>query len=322
MMSAEIERVPSHPRAVAASELGYVSEQYALALAEFGQPTRLERSGGWLLVRPIQDSAAQDAAGCYPFFSCQRWSMLAEDLGALDDQVVSVIMVTDPFGDYSEGLLADCFPHHLLRYKEHYVTDLRRPKTEYVTYHHQRYARKASKVAAVEICADPLHHLPRWLDLYANLIQRHGIRGIARFSSQSFALQFHVPGLVVMTAIIDGSVDGMLLWFVRDDVAYYHLGAYSDLGYRHRVSFALFWQAIDYFREMGLHWLALGAGAGADNLQGQDGLTEFKRGWANGARQTYLGGRICQPHMYANLLKDTETKTHSYFPAYRRGEFS
>jgi hypothetical protein len=53
----------------------------------------------------------------------------------------------------------------------------------------------------------------------------------------------------------------MLLWHAQRNPAYYHLGAFNELGYAQRASFALFIYAFEYFRTEGLEWLDLGAGA-------------------------------------------------------------
>ena len=113
---------------------------------------------------------------------------------------------------------------------------------------------------------------------------------------------------------------GMTLWYVQDTVAYYHLGASSDLGYELRASFALFWLAIEYFASKGLHWLNLGAAAGITSAA-DNGLSRFKRGWSTGTRTAYVCGGIFAPDKYSELVKATNHPTTKYFPAYRTGEF-
>ena len=118
--------------------------------------------------------------------------------------------------------------------------------------------------------------LDDWIELYDVLINRHQIHGIASFSKQSFVEQIQVPGIVVFRAMADGTTVGMLLWFVMGNIAYYHLGAYSDKGYELNASFALFAFAIDYFADMGLCWLNLGSGTGT-HVTNDDGLSRFKK---------------------------------------------
>jgi hypothetical protein len=80
---------------------GYLHPGYAQALHEFGTPTALPRSGGWFLQRPIPGFALSDGMGCYPFLSCQDWSMLASDLESRRQELVSFAATPDPFGRYT-----------------------------------------------------------------------------------------------------------------------------------------------------------------------------------------------------------------------------
>jgi hypothetical protein len=192
---------------------------------------------------------------------------------------------------------------------------------EYVCQHHQRNARKGLDNLYVERCWNPAQALDDWTRLYAHLIQRHDIKGITAFSRAAFARQFEVPGLVVFQALDRGTPVGMLLWYVQDNVAYYHLGAHNEVGYELRSSFALFWHAIEYFRAGGVQWLDLGASPGV-NGTATDGLTRFKRGWATGTRTAYFCGRIFDPGTYHRLVKTRGVTETNYFPAYRHGEFT
>ena len=258
--------------------------------------------------------------GCYPIFSCRDWSLLHNDLENLGDDLVSLVVVADPFGNFTKDILSETFKDLVAPFKEHFIADLRQPLIEFADSHHQRNARKALKSIEVECVARPDDLLNEWNELYANLIKRHSIRGIATFSLESFARQLRVPGITAFRATQGSTTVGINLWYVREDVGYYHLGAYSEEGYRLRASFALFWQAIEHFAAAELRWLDLGAGAGAAN-DGSDGLTRFKRGWTNGARTAYLCGRIFDYEKYRRLADAKRVKEGDYFPAYRKGEF-
>lgn len=298
------------------SNCSYLSKDYALSFDEYGDVFYVSKSGGWLLKRPIPDSKYYDAMGCYPIFCCRDWTYLAEDLAMQNDGLVSLTLVTDPFGEYNVSLLQECFPDLVVPFKEHYVIDLIANPNVFVHPQHKKKADKALQSLLVE-CYPPSNTLlVEWIDLYDNLIARHDIRGIAAFSSQSFASQFQVPGLVVFRAEYLGRCVGMLLWYVQGDIAYYHLGAYHNEGYKLKASFALFWKSIEYFKKLGVIWLSLGAGAGLQ--QADDGLTRFKSGWATGTKTAYLCGRIWNRAVYEKLSQRCqETK---FFPAYRAGE--
>jgi hypothetical protein len=187
-----------------------------------------------------------------------------------------------------------------------------------VAAHHQRNARKALRRVTAEIVSEPLNYLEEWVSLYNNLITRHKIKGITKFSKDAFAKQLSIPGMVVLRAAIDDKTVGMLLWYIQGDVAYYHLGAYSSDGYQHKASFALFWTLLSHFADAGLQWLSLGAGAGTQGDE-NDGLTRFKRGWSTGTRTAYFCGRILNHQKYQEIMRTIQNPVDNFFPAYRHG---
>jgi len=298
----------------------YADAAYAAALAEFGTPCPLPRSGGWVLERAIPDSPYRDAIGCYPLFACADWAGLREDLEELGDRFVSLTIVTDPFGAYVPGSLCESFPDLARPFKQHFVTDLSQPVDGFASRHHRRYASKARREVAVLVGDPPIRHLEEWLALYQALIVRHRIHGIAAFSRRSFERQFLVPGLRLLRAEWQGNIVGMTLWFVSEKIAYYHLGAYNAQGYAVRAAFALFREAIDVFAGAGVRWLSLGGGAGIQSTA-SDGLSRFKHGWATGTRTAFLCGRIFNRPAYEELCAARGAREGSYFPAYRQGEF-
>lgn len=301
---------------------GYSHPGYAASLAEFGMPLFLPHSNGWLLERSIPDTTYLDAMGCYPLFACNDWSQLHVDLDELRGRLVSVAIVADPFGDHNLAQLNHCFPDQVIPFKEHLITDLSQPPDAFVGPQHRRKARRALERLHVEHCEDATPLVDEWNDLYANLIQRHAIGGLTTFSASSFRSQLAVPGMFMFRATFDNQTVGMTLWYVDRGVAYYHLGAYSDLGYELAASFALFWFVLHHFANHGLEWLNLGAGAGLSREAETDGLTRFKRGWANGTRTAYFCGRILDQKKYEEVMKNRRAVGSDYFPAYRKGEFS
>lgn len=302
------------------TESGYAHGSYAMSLSEFGHPRLLPQSGGWILERSIPGAEARDAMGCYPLFSCRDWSLLKNDLKNLGDDLVSLVLVADPFGNFTEDILRETFEDMVVPFKEHFVVDLVKPVRDFVVPHHQRNARKALRVVEVECSVSAESWLDEWNHLYTILVERHSITGIATFSRASFVQQLGVPGITAFRATHRGQTVGMTLWYVQQEVGYYHLGAYSEDGYRFRASFALFSRAIEHFAAAGLRWLNLGAGAGASS-SGTDGLTRFKRGWTDSTRMAYLCGRIFDHAKYQRLTDAKGTNAIQYFPAYRKGEF-
>ena len=207
---------------------GYLSPEYVASQAECGQPLNLPHSGGWLLERPIPGSEAVDAMGPYPIFCCSDWSALGDDLAGLGDRLVSLVLVTDPFGPGGPAALPGAFNHGLAHYKDHYVIDLDVPLDRSACPHHRRKARKALARLRVEENDKPLTCLDTWCGLYAELIRRHGITGVSRFSRQSLERQLAAPGLVVYGAIANtGRNRGHDPLVLPGEVGYYHLAAYS-----------------------------------------------------------------------------------------------
>jgi hypothetical protein len=238
------------------------------------------------------------------------------DLETLGDDAISVSAVTDPFGDLDEALLRDTFMDVVKKFKRHFVTDLTLRRARVVSSHHQRNALRALRSIAVDRVEDPVAIAAEWCTLYANLVRRHRIKGLAAFGPDALTRQLRVPGITVLRAVERDTTVGMLLWYVAGDVAYYHLGAYSDRGYASNASFALFWTSLDHFAARGLRWLSLGAGAGDENDPG-DGLSRFKRGWATDTRPVWLCGRILDREAYRRLSLAAGAPSDGFFPAYR-----
>jgi hypothetical protein len=300
--------------------IGYIHPGYAESLAEFGTPRELPQCGGWVLERQIPDFPDHDAMGCYPLFCCQDWSRLHVDLENVGSELVSLGVVADPWGNFDVTYLEKCFNDKVIPFKQHYVVELDQSLDSFVSSHHRRYAKKSLREIQVEKVQQPIQFLDEWGNLYDTLIKRHTITGIAAFSRSAFAKQLAVPGLVMFRALHNETTVGAVLWYIQEDVGYYHLGAYSDVGYKLRASFGLFWTLMEYFAGQGLRWLNLGAGAGISG-DGSDGLSRFKRGWSTGTRTAYFCGHIFDRQKYAELVKAKGIIATDYFPAYRRGEF-
>jgi hypothetical protein len=288
----------------------YADASYVASLADIGDPVHLPRSGGWLLSRRVADTGRRDLTGPYPLLSCSRWDVLADDLAALDDDVLSVVAVADPLGTWEPADLEAAFPDHLVPFKRHLVRDLDRPAS--LPAHHRRRLRHAARAVDVEVCADPTDHLDDWVALYDFLVARHRMTGISAFSRDSFSRQLAVPRMVALRAERQGVTVGMTLWLVGGDTAYYHLGASTAEGYELSASYALFAEALDHLRGLGVARVDLGGSAGAASRE--DGLFRFKQGWANAELPAHLGGRVLDRRAYAALRPAGDT---TWFPAYR-----
>ena len=302
---------------------GYLHPLYAESLREFGEPIQLVQTGGWVLKRRIPECDAYDAMGCYPLFVCRNWLALASDLKELQGGLVSLTLVTDPFGIFNVEQLRSSF-HRVLAFKDHHVCDLTSSPESFVSRHHRYYARKSLEWARVEAMEDAPGHLDEWMSLYATLTNRHGLTGIKAFSRQAFAKQLAVPGLVMLRMTAGSTCLGAHLWFIQGDVAYSHLMALSEAGYATSASYGLYWRAIEFFTTTfasSVRWLSLGAGAGLSKDHA-DGLSQFKKGWSTGIRPSWLLGCVLDRQKHEAILRASGIGKNEYFPAYRAGEFA
>jgi hypothetical protein len=249
--------------------------------------------------------------GPYPVFACTDWTALPDDLAELD--LVSVTLVTDPFGDWTVELLDAAFPDRRVAFKEHYVVELAGWELASASAHHRRFAARGLRKVAVERVPRPADLLDEWVALYGELVRRHAITGVSAFSRAAFARQLEVPGITAFRAVAGDELAGAALWYVDAGVAHWHLAAYSPLGYRLDASYALLATALEFFAGDGVRWASLGAGAGL-SAEPTDGLSRFKAGWATGTRTVHLCGRILDPERYEALGGPAGTR---YFPAYR-----
>ncbi len=297
---------------------GYLHPDYAQSLAEFGQPLELQKSKGWLLQRPIPNSDASDAMGCYPIFTCRSWEHLATDIENLRERLVTVALVADSFGNHNEALLKNTF-ERVVAFKSHFIIELGKEPEALASKHHRYYARKALAKVGVEVVNAPAAFLNDWCDLYSNLIRRHNLSGIKAFSAKAFAHQFQLKDLVIFRATYQGRTVGSHLWMIQGDVAHSHLAAFSDEGYELMCAYALYWEAIRHFTGK-VKWLNIGAGAGLQT-DATDGLTQFKRGWATGSRTAWFCASVLQPEKYSALCAKAGVSDTGYFPAYRLGQF-
>jgi hypothetical protein len=303
-----------------AEKKGYLNKTYAEAFKQIGNPIKLKYSNGWILKRKIPGTKYYDAMGCYPLFMCLSWVNLHRDIKEIENDLVSLSVVTDPFGNFNENILYNTFVDVVIPFKEHFIIDLNKFIEQKVSKNHQRNSKKSLKNLDIEICQEPDKYIKDWIDLYENLKERHTIKGITKFSNYSFEKQFKVPGLTKFIAKHNNQVLGMVLFYENDDKVYYHLASYCDLGYKMNASFAIFWEAIKYYKKENYRWIDLGAGEGL-KPDSSDGLTRFKKGWATDKKNVYFCGKIFDKELYNKIVKSKNHTNEKYFPAYRKGEF-
>jgi hypothetical protein len=303
------------------SSSGYLHDLYAKSFQGIGSHIHLTHCQSHILKRRIFNTSWHDGMNCYPIFCCRNWDKLHLDINSLGNELVSVFLITDPFGTFEQKYLKEIFNDVLYPYKHHFTIDLHVPKEKIISHHHQRKLKKLNKKIKITISEKSEENdLNNWTELYENLIARHKISGFLTFSREIFRAQLKVPGLVLARAILDDELIGMLLWYMMGDFAYYHLGAFSPRGYSEHVSYKLFESSLDFFLTKHLGNVDLGGAAGL-NQEESDGLSRFKKGWSTGTRIVYFCGKIFQYDVYNKLSVNANFSDKSYFPSYRKGEF-
>ncbi len=299
----------------------YADPRYARGLSEFGEPLALARSGGWILSRKVPGgSADRDAMGSYPLFACRDWRRLGEDLDDLGRDLVSLVLVVEPFAAVTRSELRRCFDS-VEPFKRHHLVDLSHPPELTASHHHRKMARRAFRTVQVDVCRHPASFLDVWTDLYDGLVARKNLDGIKAFSPAAFAQHLRVPGTLMLVARLDGIVVGADWYYRAGEVAYAHLAAFTSDGYAVGASYALQWRAIEILKAYGARWLTLGAGAGPEPSP-DDGLEWFKAGWASATAETQIAARVFDRDRYADLVAQAGAQLTNYFPGYRVDELA
>ncbi|HYH18712.1 MAG TPA: GNAT family N-acetyltransferase [Azospirillum sp.] len=287
----------------------YRSPAYAHALSTLAPVLPVAPWGTGVLRHPIPGSDRHDAAGFYPLASVAPDADLTAGLEALRAHgLVSVVGVRDPYDAPALDRFAAAFD--ICRpFKTHFVIDRALGPPRFSDHHtaEVRRAHRRCTVATVRL-AD---HLDDWRRLYGGLIERHRITGTARFSPEHFARLAALDGLTTFATVANGTIVGMALWLRAGDIACNHLGAADAEGYRRSAGYALYDAAIHKFEDCRI--LKLGGNAGPGDAD--DGLSRFKRGFANAAVTVYLFGAILDRRAYAAL--SAAAPDTAYFPAYR-----
>jgi len=289
----------------------YAGESYAAA---FGAPYRPLWIPEWatnVLLRPIGDTGREDAMSCYPRAAVAPDARLADGLKRLRDAgAVSVVLALDPLLAPPPARLAESF--RLARpFKTHFLID-RRQGAVLVSRHHRYEIRRAARgcTARKVALAD---HLKAWTSLYGELVERHAITGIQRFSEGYFAALAALPAVTAYAAFLEERIVAMSLWLRHGEHAYSHLSAADDAGYRLSATYLLYAEAIADLGDC--RWLDLGGTAGSEDDE-ESGLARFKRGFANATADAWLCGQVLDEGAYAELSRGQPAT--AFFPAYRQ----
>lgn len=300
------------------SATGYMHPGYAQSLSEFGTPTELKQSRAWFLRRRIPGSAYFDGMSCYPHLACRDWSMLASDLEAQRQDLVSFVATPDPFGSYTLADLERAFPNGVVPFKEHHVANLGRRRDEIVSRHDRKHAERALTQLDIEFEPHPLRFLDVWTSLFELTVKKFQINGIRAYSRDAFAQQLALPGAFMSLARLQGEPVAAHIWMVHGEAAYAHLAAANDASRKFGASYALYYTELEYFADK-VRWIDWGGEAG---LARDGSLSSFKRGWSTDTRPVFFCSRIFNYERYDELAHAKCVRPTSYVPAYRVGEFN
>lgn len=290
----------------------YATLAYARTLAHVGRPIEVPAWQTHVIVRRFGDRAT-DAAGPYPITCFAGQCDLRAGLENLKDMgLVSVTAVIDELASPPIGSFQHVFS--LVRpYKTHYLVDTTdgayRPSD-----HHQREIRRAARLG-VEVREVSLADiLDGWTALYDDLIARHGISGVQRFSRASFEELTRCNGVATMAAFIGEEMVSCHVWMRHEDAVWSHLAASSARGYSTGAAYAVYDHSIRSFSGC---TVSLGGSAGTGDSP-SDGLARLKAGFANRSGKSFLIGSVLDAAEYQRLSElSCGDRDSGFFPMYR-----
>lgn len=283
----------------------YASRAYAEGLAG-SAALAVPEWGAWAVRRPI-DGTLADAAGVYPLAVFAQGADLGAGLARLQAAgLVSVVLVPDPLL-HPPGVLARHF--EVCRpFKTHQLIDPASGAFDPSKHHRDRIRRgqRRCRIEQVRLA----ERLPEWLELYAGLVERRAVSGVAAFDARYFQMLAKQDQLVAFAAFVGEACAAMTLWFSAEGVVYNHLTASNAAGYANGATFALYDAAIAHFAGQGV--INLGGGVGHQDRD--DGLAAFKRGFANAEARAHVCGAVLDRAQHQRLGGDA---SGAFFPAYR-----
>ena len=289
----------------------YATLAYANTLGHVGRPIHVPAWQTYVIAREWRDRAV-DAMGAYPVACLSSECDLDRGLEYLRDAgMVSITLVVDSLVGPSIRQFQDAFSI-ARRFKMHYLVDERSGPYQ-PSRHHTNELRRAVK-RGVDVRVVPLREiLDLWATLYGDLISRHSIAGVQRFSRASFEALSVCEGLCTVAAFIGDELVSCHLWIQHENIVWSHLAATSELGYASSAAYAVYDYSIRFFSG---RLINLGGAAGVDDAQ-TDGLARFKAGFSNRQHDAYLCGAVLDAGKYQALCAERELPAGEYFPAYR-----
>lgn len=288
----------------------YATREYAQTLTHVGRPLYVEAWDTHVIVRAWQDGV-EDAMGTYPLACLAEDSSLAAGLGALRSAgLLTVTLVVDGLAGPPLVELRKAFAH-IRPFKTHFVVD---PAiAPYAPSPHHQYEIRRALRRGVEVREHALRDiLDEWTLLYQNLIERHAIAGVQRFSRASFEALAACEGVCAFGAWLDGDLVSCHLWVRHEQRVWSHLAASSEAGYAAGAAYAIYDRSIRHFEG---RLVSLGGSAGL--AAADDGLARFKAGFSNRTLEAHVVGEVLDAGRYEIVCALRGASAGDYFPLYR-----
>jgi hypothetical protein len=300
----------------------YATEAYARSLSHWGEAVHVPEWGCHVIALDtpgardtpgaLDTIGSKDAAGTYPLAIMSPDADLAGGLESLRRLgMVSVTLVLDEYHRPPLEVLRKHF-HVVNPFKTHHI---HRNSLPFAYGKHHRYElRRALRQVSVRQF-ELGSHLPEWASLYADLTRRHELGGVHDFPPSHCEALVRLPGTTSIGAWMDGKLVSAHLWVSDGTFVHSHLAASNGDGYAAGAAYAVYDASISHFAEAEL--LNFGGGAGSSD-DAHDGLSRFKKGFANEAVPAYICGAILNEARYHELVRRRGVPTDTlFFPAYR-----
>jgi hypothetical protein len=280
-------------------------------LFHIGRAVAVPEWGCHVIARAIPEGG-EDATGCYPLAALDPSADLAAGIERLRAMgFVSVTLTLDNV--HRPPLEAFQSSFDVVRpFKTHYLH--RGPLAHYQpSADHRTKIRRAQR--SVETRPIRLaDHLAAWSALYDGVGTRLGFSGVHAFPRPSFAMLAELPGIEAVGGFLDGELVSCCLWAVDRGHIFSHLVASDARGYEARAAYAVYDASVRHFADADAINFGGAAGAADDP---EDGLTQFKRGFANERAQSYICGAVLDRAAYQRLAPRGGADTDNFFPRYR-----
>jgi hypothetical protein len=265
------------PRSIGGSPLHpYASDSYRNALDAGGATTLEVPPWDSYVVLPgsQKKTGFVSATGPFPLASLDPNCDLRGGLSHLQSQGVSTVaIVTDPLWAPTVTELEAAFDTCRV-FKSNFVIDMSLGKPRLRKRHRNRInnAKRCCETHIVSLS----EYLDTWWSLYRVLVDRHEMS--QAFSKDYFKSLANMSQLTAIAAFVKDEIVSMSLWVRFEDIAYFHDGASTDVGYNIFAAYATHDCALSHFQDC--RYINLGAPVGFVDTS-SSGLAEFKRGFCN-----------------------------------------